>query len=330
MTIHNIGDVRAATRAADTPYGWLTPYLGALADYNKDIAGRILYLPRDEVHFIALSLSLMGERRDDADHFAAFARAYGVLTHKTLFAAHTPEAPAALANLAPKLAGKVWTPPRYRQLAALFHDASARKALRHLEKIRKRHVVYLTGLPQGFRTTAVLARIHDKRDLSEAVFAIGVVRRIRTDLTDAQICASLNGGRRKKIHEWVMKHYATAPFPAPPVGKLANGAVQPLENYDALTKAAQEFSNCIRTYLWRVLRGDSYFYRYAPRNNDKGVAIIELRRAPVIGWVVHEALGPANDAIKGKDRSALIRAFADAGVGAAPQAVNPDAWFNLD
>jgi len=71
------------------------------------------------------------------------------------------------------------------------------------------------------------------------------------------------------------------------------------------------------------------FYRYAPEAGGKGVAIVELRKAPVIGWVVHEALGPKNDAIRGVDRSAILAAFRRAAIGAAPQAANPDAWFDI-
>ncbi|GEM_PF-1408362 len=335
--VRNLADAsRFAARETGGPYGWLTPYIASLAAHNEAIRARVLAIPRAELHFIALCVSLMGAKRDDADHFAAFARSYGVISRRVQLAIAAElggaEACPALAKAAPKFAGGVWRPATYLRLAALMNDAQARKTLAHLSAITRGKVIVLARLPAGYRTSGVLKMIRRRRDVSEVVFAIELVRRIRTDLTDRQIIASLEKAESDYIREWVMRHYERVPFPAAPTGELVLGgvdALHPLASYEDLARAAREFDNCIRDYLWRVLRGDSYFYRYAPEAGGKGVAIVELRRAPVVGWVVHEALGPENERIKGADRAAILAAFRGAGIGAAPQAANPNAWFDL-
>lgn len=342
MTYQNLTEIRpAAVSLGETsragPYGWLTPYIARLAAQNDDIRARQLCLGRDELHLIALVVSLMGDKRDDADHFGAFARSYGVFTRKSLIATAAElgneSASPALANLTPRLAGNVWRPASYRRLAALMNEPHGRKVISHLPHVTRRHVAVLTRLPPAYRSAGVVAMIKRRKELGEVLFAIELVRRVRRDLDDRQIIASLEKVKTSCISNWVMKHYRQVPFPQPPVEALVlNGvdAIRPLSCYDDVSRAATEFDNCIRTYLWGVLKGESYFYRYAPHAGGKGVAIIELRQVPAIGWVVHEIYGPSNDPIKGTDRAAINAAFRSAGIGAAPQAINPNAWFDLN
>lgn len=348
MTIHQPAFARtgrAAPRPAVRPaplfdpnavggaYGWLTPYVAAIAASNRGFAARALILPRGEQHFIALAVALMGARADDRDHIAAFARAYGVEPRQRLLAEAAPDANPRLVRLVGKFAGAPWRAPAYRRLAALMDEPHARKTLLHLPRITRWHVSVLARLPLAYRTRSVLKLIKKRRDVSEIVFAIEMVRRVRTDLTDRQILASLEKADLEYIRPWVMRHYERVPFPAAPTGALVLGgvdALRPLTGFDDLARAAREFDNCIRDYLWRVLKSDAYFYRYAPEAGGKGVAIVELRRVPALGWVVHEALGPKNEAVKGADRAAIIAAFRKAGVAAAPQAVSPNAWFELE
>lgn len=344
MTFHQPSAVRAfapapafACAEAGGPYGWLTPYVAQLAARNPGVAARVLRLRRNELHFIALCVSLMGERRDDADHFAAFARDYDRLRRRIVLrncaiGADHPVSPR-LADLAQKFAGSIWRPSAYRRIAALYEEPRARKTLAHLPSISRRQALVLARLPAEFRTQGILKRIRRPRDLPEVLFAIEIVRRVRTDLTDRQILASLERGRTEYLRGWVLRHYEQAPFPPPPTGALVvNGvdAIRPLACYDDLARAAREFDNCIRNSLWQVLKGDTYFYRYAPEAGGKGVAIIELRRAPITGWIVHEALGPSNDTVTAPHRQAILAAFRNADIPAAPQAAHRDAWFEIE
>ncbi len=343
MTYQQIGIAHARARAtvahadAGGAYGWLTPYLARLAVENERLSARLLTLTRRELHFVGLCLSLMRDAREDPDHLGAFARGLDIVTRRTLI-----EDACALGNIAfapgldkiaAKLAGRAWRPASYLRLAALMHERSARKALAHRKRISRGDVITLARLPADYRSEGVCKMIKHRRDLTEVLFAIELVRRVRTDLDDRRILASLEKAEPRNMREWVMKHFERAPFPAPPTGPIMLAGVEamrPLTCYADLARAAREFDNCIRTYLWAVLKGDAYFYRYAPEAGGKGVAIVELRKAPVIGWVVHEALGPSNDALNGADRAAIIAAFRNIGVPPAPQAVSPNAWFALD
>lgn len=318
-------------------YGWLTPYLVFIASHNADISARVLFLRREEVHLIAMCVSLMGEMRGDVDHLAAFARGLGAISHRTLIenAAHLGGVPisSGLAKLTGKLAGGVWRPVLYQQLAQLMLETSARKVLRHRPFVTRRDVMTLRRLPVAYRTPGVLKMIKRQRDLTEILFAIELVTRVRTDLDERRILASLEKTSVKEIRSWVMKHYEHAPFPTAPSGAMmihSVEAMRPLTCYADLARAAREFENCIRTYLWAVLKGDSYFYRYAPEAGGRGVAIVELRRVPVVGWVIHEALGPDNNSIASTDRAIVLKAFREVGIFPCPQAVDPNAWFDLD
>lgn len=333
MTFHTLARPVAAPRAAGGPYGWLTPYVAAIAAHNPDVAARALMLSRAELHFIALALSLMGERRDDADHLGAFARALGRTPRRSTLADFAPGADPRLAGLTGRLAGRPWRAPAYLRLAALWAEPHARKTLLHLRRITRRHTLTLARLPAPYRTPGVLRMASRSRALAEIVFAIDVVRRIRTDLTDRQILASLEKAETAHIRDWMLKHYERVPFPPPPTGALhidGVDAIRPLTSYADLERAAREFNNCIADYLWRIQKGDAYFYRYAPAPGGAGVAVVEVKRAPVIGWVVNEALGPGNAPVSGADRAAILAAFRAAGVPAAPQAVHPNAWISLD
>ena len=324
MTFHSTTQLRPAAIGAGAfplagPYGWATPYIAAIAAQNDDVRSRQLFLARDELHFIALCLSLMGAKRDDPDHLAAFARSYSVLTRKSLVATAADlgnvRAAPALANVAQRLSGKIWRRPSYLRLAALMNEPHARKVLAHLPRVSRRHVAVLTKLPPEYRTAVVVAMITRRKELGEVKFAIDLVRRIRTDLDDRQIVASLGKVTAANISEWVMKHYRQVPFPGPPVGALVIEGVEalrPLVNYGDIARAAREFDNCIRTYLFGVLKGESYFYRYAPDAGGKGVAIIELRRVPAIGWVVHEAYGPKTTRSKVQTARQFLRRFVNA------------------
>ena len=61
-----------------------------------------------------------------------------------------------------------------------------------------------------------------------------------------------------------------------------------------------------------ILKGGSFFYRYAPiiDGAEKPVAIVELRRMPVIGWVVHEALARTTKRLPAATAPRSLRIFA--------------------
>lgn len=141
------------------PYGWLTPYIAAIAAHNDDIRTRVLFLARSELHFIGLILSLIGSKRDDPDHLAAFACELGTLPRAKLVATSAAlgnyGAAPALASLAPRLAGKIWRRPSYLRLVSLMNEPHGRKVLAHLPHISRRQVATLTCLPPAFRAVGV-------------------------------------------------------------------------------------------------------------------------------------------------------------------------------
>ena len=314
------------------PYGWLTPYIVAIAAHNEAFAARVLVLSRAELHFIALVVSLMNEKANEVDHLGALARSYDVWARKMLMEEFVPDADPALAKLTSKFAGAVWRKASYRRLAALMEDGSAKKYFVHAKSISRRSLLAVSRLPAGYRSPNIIGKVRNRRALGELAFAIDMVRHIRTDLSDREIRESLERSKTRDFHGWVMTHYERAPFPAPPIAVHGGGAdvIRPLSCYENLARSAREFDNCIRDYLWRVLRGDSYFYLYAPNPGGKGVAIIELRRAPIVGWMVHEMYGPKNDPVPASHRLAILAAFEKAGVKATPQARSDDGWFQLD
>ena len=341
MTFQLVKEIRpAVVNAGDFPsagaYGWLTPYIAAIAAENDDFSDRALFLARDEQHFIALILTLMGDKRDDADHFACFAREIGVVSRRDLVARAAAlgdlHAPPIVHCLPAKLAGNPWRMRSYERLVALANEANANKTLAHLPRITRWHLAAMAQLPAPYRTRGVLKVVKRREQLAQVVYAIDVVRHVRTDLDDQHIVKSLERTSGGNASEWMAKHFRRVPFPAAPVEAIVIDnveAIRPLTSYNDIKRSAKEFNNCIRSYLLNVLNGVSYFYRYAPKADGDGVAIIELRRVPAIGWVVHEAYGPSNDGIKGSDRAAILEAFRAHGVGAAPQAVNPNRWMDI-
>jgi hypothetical protein len=214
---------------------------------------------------------------------------------------------------------------------ALDAEPQARKALAHLPAITRRAVLTLARLPAPYRTRGVLKMVRDGRDLAPVLFAIEIVRRVRTDLTDRQIITSLERAEPRRIRDWVEAHYERLPFPAAPTGALTDGdggVLRPATTGAELARWAREFDNCALNRLWDALTGVSALYRYDVAG--KRTAFVELKPVPGLGWAIEEAAGPANATLGGKERCRIIEAFAGAGVHAAPQAVSTQRYFWLD
>jgi hypothetical protein len=316
-------------------YGWLTPYLIALAGRNAHVAARLLNLTRAELHFIALCLALMGDKRDDADHFAAFARDYDRLPRRSVLANHIdtggPAYSPKIVTLAAKLAGRPWRVRSYQRLAALYAEPHARKTLCHLPRITRWHLIALSRLPEPYRKIGVLRKIRRRYDLSCVMFGIEIVRRVRTDLNDRQIIASLVKADTSRVRDWVEAHYERLPFPQAPTGALTNGlgaVLLPVATPGELSRAARDFDNCIERYRWEVLTGRSYFYRC--EIGGRRAAIAELKQLPGVGWAVDDILGPKNRPLNGADRAVIFDLFRSAGILPAPQAASNFSWFDLE
>ncbi|WP_428408020.1 hypothetical protein [Hyphococcus sp.] len=325
----------SAESMAGGVYGWLTPYLIALAKQNAHIHSRLLHLTRTELHFIALCLALMGEKRDDADHFGAFARDYDRLPRRSLLANYIdtagPGYSPKLATLVSKLAGRPWRMRSYLRLGELYAEPHARKTLCHLASISRWHLIALSRLPAPYRTYGVLRKIRKRYDLACVMFGIEVVRRVRTDMTDRQIIASLERSDTSRIRDWVEAHYERLPFPTAPTGALTDGTgavSRPVATARDLFRAAREFDNCVDRYLWEALTGRSCFYRCD--NGQRRIAVAELKRLPGVGWAVDEIRGPNNAELSGPERAQVFAMFREAGVLPAPQALSRFSWFDLE
>jgi len=325
-----VGSAAALKFRRGGPYGWLTPWLSLMTSANASIASRILSLPRDELHFIALTLALMGEARNDAARLGAFASALGCRRREAILAEAAPDVEARLARLCGKLAGRPWRPATYHRLAALAAEPNARKTLAHARKITRRDVLTLARLPPAYRTSGVLRMVKRPHDLANVLFAIEIVRRVRTDLSDRQILASLERADSEIIRRWVEAHYERLPFPAAPTGPLTDGlggVLRPVCDGDELRRTGSDYENCVENYLLRSHAGVCAFYRYERAN--RRVAVIEIRRTPGVGWAIEEIAGPNNEPVSGDDRSRIIQTFAGAGVAAAPQALSRHRWLDL-
>lgn len=117
---------------------------------------------------------------------------------------------------------------------------------------------------------------------------------------------------------WTRGHYREAPFPPAPWAGTED--VRPITDWAALKALALEFRNCVRTYHREVMDGRSYFYRYA--EGGKPVAVVELERLPVAGWVIGEVLGPENEDVAPSVMLRLRAAFEAGSIAHVPEQVN--------
>lgn len=312
------------------PYGWLTPYLAAITAANPGVAARILSLPRDELHFIAMALSLMGAARDDPMRLHDFARAIGRKKREIILAEAAPYIDSGLARFCGKLAGRPWRPSTYVRLSTLAAEPHARKTLGHLKAITRRAVLTLARLAPPYRTRGVLMMINRPAHLSRLLFAIEIVRRVRTDLSDRQILKSLERSNTRSLREWVEAHYERLPFPPSPAAVLTDGrggVLRPVSSGAELRRTGVEFDNCVQDYQLKAFRGVSAFYRY--ERGDQRIAVVEIRKMPGVGWAIEEISGPGNRTIASCDRALIIKILAGAGITAAPSALSRYRWLDL-
>ena len=342
MSIHVLKTADAPSRARplthrfEAPphggvYGWLTPFVADIAARNSAFARRVLNLPRDEIHFIAMVLSLMTDGARAAIGVEILARSIGVNSRERILGELAPHIDPRFARFARKLGGGVWRPVSYRRLADLALEPHARKTLGHLRTVTRRDIITLARLPAAYRTLGVLKHARIPRELSRLVFAIEVVRRIRTDLSDRQIIASIEKAEDFNIRRWVEGHYERLPFPPAPTAILTDGrdgVLRPVTSGSDLRRTGGDFDNCVLNYVAQAALGAVVFYRFE-RGGEK-IAVAMLRRTPALGWAVEEVSGPNNFAPSGGDRRAIIEIFARAGIVAAPQAVSRHRWFDLE
>lgn len=317
-------------RRAGGPYGWLTPYLATIAASNAGVAARLLSLPRDELHFIAMALAFIGEARDDAATLRRFADALGRVNREAILRDFAPAVNPKLARFCVRLAGAPWRPASYRRLAELATESHALKMLRHSTAITRRDLLMLSRLPNAFRKRSVLKRARLRRTFRQLVFAIRVVRRIRTDLADRQIVWSLER-HDSAIRYWVEDHSRRLPFPAPPTGVIVDGRggeLRPVVSGAELTKAASDYKNCAHSYIERAATGASVFYRC--ERDGKKIAFAEIRRVPGFGWAIDQIKAPSNRELGGAERGVILAAFEAAGIAAAPQAQSQFGWYDIE
>ena len=169
------------------------------------------------------------------------------------------------------------------------------------------------------------------RDLSGVIFSIEVVRRLRTDLNDRQIVASLEKADSGDVRVWMESHFERAPFPPAPTRTLNDGRGG---TFIAATSGAQlcrwarEFDNCARTRLLQAVKGASVFYRYDV--SGERIAFIELRRVGNVGWAIAEMAGPRNDELPVSVKLRIASVFEKAGVMTVPQAIDERRWVGIE
>ena len=309
-------------------FGWLTPYMRRIFERDPAWATRCFNMSRADWHYVALMMALMHERLDDED--ALFWLADRLFSEKRtrLLAEINADVPRRAFNLLPKMSGRIWRPAVYRRLCEMMTQHNCAAWLSHTKRISRRHVMALWRLPDSYRHPAVISRATSKRwreTLHELCFAIDCVRRIRKDMTLAQILKSLETKKKLSPERWVVDHYRQLNFPEAPWA--GTDYLRPLITFDDLQRSALEFKNCIRTYLKAVLRGTSYFYRY--EKNGKGVAIAEITLLPGIGWTLNDVLGPDNDEVKPGVLREVEKLFSQGGLMVAPQSIEPEYWLNV-
>lgn len=309
------------------PFSWLTPLLVPIFESRPERLSDYLSLTRADWHYVGLIIALMGDKANDPEHFAAIERDLLTRKRKAVLADVAPEAPDGLLKLVPKLAGDLWRPQAYRRLAEMVRERTALMALRRQRSIRRRMVRIVHRLPSDLRTDYVIRYVKTSADIEEVLFAILVVRRIRTDLTRRDIIRSFGQVRGKApqaMRRWVQHHYEHAPFPdAPWVG---TETVTPIKSFSELRKLALEFDNCVRNYHLEVMDGQSYFYRYA--EGGMPIATVELISIPNVGWAVSEIAGPKNDDVPPATVRRIHTLFADAGIEKYPASLYRGSWFH--
>jgi len=223
-----------------------------LIDHDPKFATRFLSLTRTDQHYLGLCLALLGPKADDPAHFAWFARIWERERRAHVLAEIEPLAPAGLIKLPPKLRRRMWRAATYRRLAALLEEDNARKALRHMKNVTRRDVYILSRLPPALRREEVTRVIRRRGHLNEVVFCIEVARRIRSDLTERQLMASLKHYEGRHINGWIRRCYDNAPFPQAPWSGTDD--LRPIESRAALGPENANLDGRVRKRLEESLR----------------------------------------------------------------------------
>lgn len=305
-------------------FGWVTPHVAQIIHDVPAFRENLFTMSDGDWHHFAMLLSLMGKRAEDPEMLSTFAVDFFRKKKKNLLKEISPNAPTNVLKLTSKFKGRFWAPATYRRVVTLAREANAAKVLAHKDSIGREHIFWLSRLPVPYRQTGVLNKMNSTHQVRELIFAIDVVKQVRGDMSDREIAISLADSKKLSVQRWTANHFRQIAFPAPPWAGSAE--IKPLTSFKELKESALRFENCIRTYLVKVLRGTSYFYRYD--ENGKPVAIVEIVNLPVLGWAVNEALGRDNDELSGRHMSHVMQTFRQAGLKTAPPSIAPENWLS--
>ncbi len=306
------------------PFGWLTM---AIANHLEQCPQRIFHflsLSRADWHFAAFILAHCQDEISDPAKFAAIEARLFTISRRALLREFVPHADPSILNMLGRLEGKIWQPVTYRKLALLGQNKATLNWLQHCEKLSRKHVFWLTRLPAQYRVPAVMDRLSRGDGVGEIVFAIDVVKRIRTDLTEREIMRTLEQANNQSLRGWASRHYTHLCFP--PCPWEGNEILTPLKSFKALRNAALEFNNCLRIFIMQVIEEKSFFYRM--HKNGKGVAIVSIYNLAGIGWVISECAGPNNAKVPAHIKHEITQAFKQAGINTPPLVVDPEYWID--
>lgn len=298
-------------------FGWLTPHLMPILARQPDRLVHYVGLSRADWHFLGLVVACLGDKARCPDHFAAIeAEAFVAPRLEVLRSVYDgPARP--LLKTVPKLRGKLWEGQTYRHLAGLAREETMLTTLRRQRWIDRRFLRGVAAVPVSLRSDGVLRRVKRVSDAEQLAFMVEVVRRVRTDMSEAEILRSLaqHKGDKADVSKWVSEHYQHAPFPAAPWD--GDPDLVPISDYPALKRLALEFDNCVRNYHEEVIGGQSYFYRFAP--GGKPVATVELQNLPQVGWSIGDVEGLKNARVGRSVVVEIRRRFGRVGIGSMPR-----------
>jgi hypothetical protein len=307
------------------PFGWLTTAIANHLEINPQRISHFLSLSRADWHFAAFIFAHCEEEISDPARFAKIEARLFTTSRRALLREFAPHAAPAILNMLGRMDGKIWRPTTYRKLAVLTQNKASLNWLKHCQRLSRKHVFWLSRLPEQYQVPAVMDRLSLGDRVDELCFAIEVVKRIRTDLSEKEIMRTLEQANKQSLRGWVSRHYTHLCFP--PCPWEGNEFLKPLKNFKALQKTALEFKNCLRSYLNRVLQGNSFFYRM--EKDGKGIAVVEIYNLAGIGWVVNDCSGHKNANVSAAIKRELTLAFQEAGITTPPPIIDPEYWMDL-
>jgi hypothetical protein len=287
------------------PFKWAAEPVAAVAAADPELQRHLLELDKPRMHLIALALA----HHEDglSPHLRQLLARGRTRDVATFVLGHFPSG---LLGALGRLPGQVLSRSSYRRLVGLLADPVFMKILHHADTIDGRLLADLERLPSPLRRPAIVKAM--AAHFGGAGVLVDALQFLawRSPGADFDALTAQLSGLRKVVDVTAAIARIACELPLPEMPPQRVGNLVRIDSAAELRSLGQRFQNCLSDYAYQVDRGGKAVYLC----DEAEPFVCALERHGRLGWFFEDAKKAKNVALPSEHLSAVVQAFASAGV----------------